>query len=61
MPETINLEMTEEEAVQLKDLMSDYLDKIKTIRSEMEKDQLEIDRYAAATQAIIDRMKQKAA
>jgi len=61
MPETIKLEMTEKEAVELTELMDVYLDKIKNIREEMAKDQIEIDRYAAATEAIIDRMKQRAA
>ncbi len=61
MPETIKLEMTEKEAVELTELMDVYLDKIKNIREEMAKDQIEIDRYAAATEAILDRMKQRAA
>jgi len=61
MPETIKLEMTEKEAIEFTELMDVYLDKIKTIREEMAKDQNEIDRYAEATQSIIDRMKRKAA
>ena len=61
MQETIKLEMTEKEAVEMTELMDVYLDKIKNIREEMAKDQIEIDRYAAATQTIINRMKQKAA
>jgi len=58
MAETIKFEMTEEEAVQL---MDEYLNKIKKIREEMAEDQIEIEQYAAQTQAIIDRMKGKAA
>ena len=61
MAETIKLEMTEEEAAQFRQVMDEYLDKIKKIREEMSKDQIEIDQYAAQTQAIIDRMKGKAA
>ncbi len=58
MAETIKLEMTEEEAIQL---MDEYLDKIKNIREEMAKDQIEIEQYRAETRAIIDRLNRKAA
>lgn len=58
MAETINLEMTEEEAIQL---MDEYLDKIKKIREEMARDQIEIEQYRAETRAIIDRLNRKAA
>ncbi len=61
MEETIKLEMTKEEAAQFQQLLNEGLSKFDKIREQMARDQDEIERYGAQTQAIIDRMKQKAA
>lgn len=61
MAETSNLIITEEDAAQLQKLLADFLKKIKELRQQMEDDHLEISRYGAETQAIIDRLERKAA
>jgi hypothetical protein len=61
MEETIKLEMTAEEADQFRKLLAEFLKRIKELREQMAKDHLEIARYGAETQAIIDRLEGKAA
>jgi len=59
--EVIKLKMTEEESVQFQKLLNEYLERIKELREQIAKDQVEIEQYGAQTQAIIDRMNRKAA
>ena len=61
MEETIKLELTKEEAAQVQQVVGECLRQIDSIRVEMAQDQIEIEKYGAATQAIIDRMQRKAA
>jgi hypothetical protein len=61
MNETIKLEMTEDEAAQLRELLEMFVKKIKQIFEQMEKDQAEIEQYRAETRAITERLKRKAA
>lgn len=61
MQETIKLEITQEEAAQFRQVLDECLNKIEKIREQMAQDQVEIEQYGAATQAIIDRMQRKAA
>ena len=61
MAETIKLEMTQEEAAQLKDVLDEYLRKTDVIFEQMSKDQSEIERYRTETRAIIDRLEKRAA
>lgn len=61
MENTIKLEMTPEEAAQLQNFLAEFLEKIKELREQIARDHLEIERYGAATQAIIDRLQEKAA
>lgn len=61
MNETIKLEMTQEEAAQFRQVLDEYLSRIEKIREQMAQDQVEIEQYGSATQAIIDRMNRKAA
>ena len=61
MEESIKLELTKEEAAQVQQVIGECLRRIDSIQNEMARDQVEIERYGAATQAIIDRMQQRAA
>lgn len=61
MAETIKLEMTQEEATQLKDVLDEFLRKTDVIFEQMNKDQSEIEQYRTETRAIIDRLERKAA
>ena len=61
MEETVKLELTKEEAAQVQQVVGECLRQIDSIRMEMAQDQVEIEKYGAATQAIIDRMQRKAA
>lgn len=61
MQETIKLEITQEEAAQFRQVLDECLNKIEKMREQMAQDQVEIEQYGAATQAIIDRMQRKAA
>jgi hypothetical protein len=61
MEETIKLELTKEEAAQVQQVIGECLRRIDSIREEMARDQVEIEQYGAATQAVIDRIQGKAA
>lgn len=61
MAETTKLEMTEEEAAQLSNVLDEYLEKLDKIFERMDEDQVEIEHYRAETRAIIERMQGKAA
>lgn len=58
MEETIKLEMTKEEAVEL---MDSYLEKLKQIQERMAQRQVVIEQYRAETRAVIERLNRKAA
>ena len=61
MAETINWEITEDEAAQLQEFLAAFVEKIKQIFEQMEKDQAEIEQYRMETKAITERLKRKAA
>lgn len=61
MPETIKLEMTEKEAVELTKVMDECLEKLDKIFEQMDKDQVEIETYHAQSRAILERLQGKAA
>lgn len=53
MPETIKLEMTEKEAVELNEVLDMCLEKLDQLFQKMNNDQEEIEQYRAKTRAII--------
>lgn len=61
MEETVKLEMTKQEAAQLRELLDSYLEKIKQIQERMALDQSEIEHYRTETRSVIERLKRKAA
>ncbi len=60
MEETIKLETTQNETQQLQQQWNEIMTKLDKIHEEMAKDQLLIEQYGAQTQAIIDRMGNRA-
>lgn len=61
MKEIAKLEMNEEEAAQLSELITECVEKIKQAREQMARDQAEIDQLRAETRAVICRLERKAA
>jgi hypothetical protein len=61
MEETIKVEMTKEETVELQQLLDEVARRLNQSHEEMAQAQVRIEAYGLQTQTIIDRMRQRAA